>query len=219
LTVDFDNISEPVPRRIATGLSKIGLAIRTQNWSAAGGQGLTPTQGQILSLLAARAPMRLSDLAAELGVTRATASDAVAALTRKGLVAKAPDKDDARAIALSLTRDGRGEAERAAAWPDFLLRAVDTLSPAEQTVFLRSLVKMIRRLQERGEISTARMCASCRYFRPNVHDDPARPHHCAYVDAPFGDRHLRLDCPEFEAADADRAEAVWRRFAGTEEST
>lgn len=217
MTVDFDAISEPVPRRIATGLAKIGLALKTQGWSAAADQGLTPTQGQILSLLAARAPMRPSDLAAELGVTRATTSDAVTALTRKGLVAKAPAADDARAIALSLTDAGRGEAERTAVWPDFLLHAVDTLTPAEQTVFLRSLVKMIRALQERGEISTARMCAACRYFRPNVHDDPERPHHCAYVDAPFGDRHLRLDCPEFEAADAGQAETAWRRFAGTEE--
>jgi hypothetical protein len=43
------------------------------------------------------------------------------------------------------------------------------------------------------------MCVTCRYFRPHVHSDPERPHHCAFVDAPFGDRALRLDCRDHEA--------------------
>jgi hypothetical protein len=41
------------------------------------------------------------------------------------------------------------------------------------------------------------MCATCVFFRPDVHDDPERPHHCAFVDAPFGDRQLRLDCDDY----------------------
>ncbi|MER3418788.1 MAG: MarR family transcriptional regulator, partial [Chloroflexota bacterium] len=27
-----------------------------------------------------------------------------------------------------------------------------------------------------------------------------RPHHCAFVDAPFGDRSIRLDCPDHAPA-------------------
>jgi hypothetical protein len=102
-----------------------------------------------------------------------------------------------------------------AAWPDFLMRAVDTLSDHEQEVFLRGLVKMVRALQEAGDISPQRLCATCRFFRPNVHPDPTAPHHCAFVDAPFGDRHLRLDCPEHDTASEGERQATWTRFVGS----
>ena len=46
----------------------------------------------------------------------------------------------------------------------------------------------------------SRMCLDCRFFRPDVHDDPARPHHCAFVDAPFGDAQLRIDCADHQPA-------------------
>ena len=117
---------------------------------------------------------------------------------------------------LSLTRAGRAAANRIARWPDFLLRAVDVLAPAEQAAVHVALVKMIRTLQVRGEIPVSRMCVTCRFFRPNVHDDPETPHHCAYVDAPFGPRHLRLDCPEHEEASGESRDALWAGFLSPE---
>lgn len=209
----FDHPDHAITRRIVHGLSKIGLALRTNAWQEAGPRGLTPTQGQVLSLLRARpGGARLSDIADGLAVTPPTASDAVAALAQKGLVSKRRAKDDARALVVRLTAAGRREAERSASWPDFLLEAVDALRPDEQEVFLRGLVRMVRTLQERGQVPVAKMCVSCRYFRPRVHDDPERPHHCVFVDAPMGDRHLRLECPEQEpgsAGEAARNFAVW----------
>jgi hypothetical protein len=117
-----------------------------------------------------------------------------------------------------LTPDGSREAAAAAAWPDFLLEAVDELSTAEQAAFLRALVAMIRTLQEKGRIPIARMCVSCRFFRPFRHDNPARPHHCAFVDAPFGDAELRLDCSDHAAAPADQAADNWRTFRAPTET-
>lgn len=197
----FDLARDPLARRVAQGLSKLGLAMKTLGWQSATERGLTPTQAQALAFLAraGEAP-RLSGVAEALGVTAATASEAVGALVRKELVTKSAAADDARAVALSLTAAGRREAARAFGWPDLLLEAVDTLSEEERVVLLKSLVKMIRSLQERGQIPVAKMCATCRFFRPNVHADAERPHHCAFVDAPFGDAHLRLDCPDHEEA-------------------
>ena len=67
-------------------------------------------------------------------------------------------------------------------------------------------------LQEARAIPVQRMCLTCRHFRPHVHDDPARPHHCAFVDAAFGDAALRLDCADHETArdeEAARARVVF----------
>jgi len=140
--------------------------------------------------------MRLSAIASQLGVTPATASDAVKVLVEKGLVQKGKAEDDRRAIAIRLTLIGRNYAQKVARWADFLEVAVDELTPEEKRVFLRGLIKIIHKLQEQGQISVARMCVTCQYFRPNIYDDAEYPHHCAFVDAPFGDRHLKVDCPE-----------------------
>ncbi|MDJ0704511.1 MAG: MarR family transcriptional regulator [Leptolyngbyaceae cyanobacterium MO_188.B28] len=142
--------------------------------------------------------VRLSEVAKGLASSSATASDAVSALVKKGLVSREQAADDRRAIAIRLTSQGQKQAEQAASWPDFLLSAVEELSQEEQTVFFRALTKMIRKLQEQGKISPSRMCVTCQYFRAHVYDDPDRPHHCDLVNAPFGDRDLRLDCLEHQ---------------------
>jgi DNA-binding MarR family transcriptional regulator len=213
-TNPFDTLQDPIRKRVMVGLNKISLALKTSAWQNAGQQGLTPTQGQILTLLrsVSNSGMRLSEVADGLAVTPATASDAVAALVDKGLVQKSRAADDARAIAITLTEKGWHEAGSVASWPDSLLSVMDELSLLEQEVFLRCLIKMVRALQERGQISPSHMCVTCHFFHPNVYSDGDRPHHCALVNAPFGDRHLRLECPEHVAAEPQAAERAWQTF-------
>ena len=46
------------------------------------------------------------------------------------------------------------------------------------------------------------MCLTCRFFVSRAHPaDPVRPHHCNFVDQPFGDAELRVTCPDHETAD------------------
>ncbi|MFU0506006.1 MarR family winged helix-turn-helix transcriptional regulator [Pseudaminobacter sp. NGMCC 1.201702] len=207
----FDAISEPIARRITGGLVRIGLVLKSRAWKGAGSAGVTPTQGQALSMLReAPAGLHLSALAKLLGVSAPTASDMVNSLVAKGLARKEAGTDK-RSITLKLTTDGEALAARTMEWPDFLGSAVEALAPAEQAAFLRMLVKLIRTLQINGDIPLQRMCITCRHFRPNAHDGP-NPHHCAFVDAPFGDRHLRLNCAEQEEADDETKDANWQRF-------
>ena len=106
---------EPLDRRVTIGLAKIGMALKQQAWAEAGGRGLTPTQGQVLALLRANSGgLRLRALAEQLGVTAATASDSVAALHRKGMVAKEPTARDGRGVVVVLTPTGSREAAAAA---------------------------------------------------------------------------------------------------------
>jgi DNA-binding Lrp family transcriptional regulator len=156
----------------------------------------------------------LGTIAQGVGISEPTACDAVQTLVKKGLVKKVRSTADHRARAISLSVQGRREAARAAGWPDFLAEAVETLPAAEQEALLRALVKTIRALQEAREIPVSRMCVTCQYFRPNVHDDPRRPHHCAYVDAPFGDTLLRIECGEHVPATVEAQTENWHIFAG-----
>ncbi len=212
--MEFTDEHDPA-HRVLVGLSKIGIALRSQAWKEAGPRGLTPTQAQVLVVLGGGSAegLRLSSVASKLGVSAPTVSESVGALERKRLVVKSTADDDARALEITLTAEGERQRAEISAWPDLLLESVEVLDDAERAVFLRALVKIIRELQERGRISTSRMCATCRFFRPDVHDDDLRPHHCAYVDAPFGDRNLRLDCAEHEEADRDLERRNWRAFS------
>jgi len=199
--------------QIASGLAKIGLFLRSEAWRQAAPAGLTPTQAQILVHLVGRGPARVGALAAEIAVTQPTASDAVAALVRKGLVARRADPADGRAAMLHATPAGRDVTAETAQWPDALLAAADGLDVDERAVLLKALMKMIRTLQLRGAIPAQRMCASCSYFRPYEHADADRPHHCAFVDAAFGTADLRLDCGDHVEADVEDGRGTWSRFA------
>lgn len=191
----FEEHSDSIASRVASGLSQLGLVIKSQAWADASERGLTPTQGQILALLRSRAEssLRLSQVAASLGISPPTASDSVRTLVKKGLVQKARAEGDARAIALELTHQGQAEAECAASWPDFLVGAIATLSECEQEAFLLALIKMIGALVERGQVPAQRMCVSCQHFQARAGGEH-ESHYCALADAPLATRQLRLDC-------------------------
>ncbi|MGE3844612.1 MAG: MarR family winged helix-turn-helix transcriptional regulator [Vicinamibacterales bacterium] len=204
----------PLEQRIATGLHKLGLALKHQEWSDASDHKLSPTQGQILAALAAEGALSASEVSTRLGIGLATISEAVTTLAAKGLLRRTPDPRHPRARLLHLTASGRRRAAHARAWPEFLTSAVGTLTADEQTTLLQALMKMIRTLQEQGQIPVQRMCVSCTHFRPHVHDGD-QPHHCAFVDAPLGPSALRLDCRDHAAATPEQQQVHWARFIAT----
>jgi len=183
--------------RVAQGLAKIAMAMRHSAWRDAAPHGLTPTQAQVLITLARRQPgdppPTLGSIAQSLAITAATASDAVSTLKSKRLLSKTRH---GRRVELSLTEAGFRRARELMDWPDFLAEPLEELDHTERASFLRCIVKLIHGLQERGRIPVQRMCVECQYFAPWVHDDPSRPHHCRFVDAPIGDADLLLDCPD-----------------------
>jgi DNA-binding MarR family transcriptional regulator len=196
LSADFDGSLE---KQVSIGLAKIGISLKSQSWQDAGHQGLTPTQGQILAILKSRENegLRLSEIAEGLAVTPATTSDAVSVLVAKGLVQKTKSDRDKRAIAITLTTDGQRQADQVSCWSDFLLAGISELSEEEQVVFLKGLIKIICKLQEQGKIPIAYMCMNCSFFQPNHYPDAGKPHHCAFVNAAFGDRQLQIDCQDY----------------------
>ena len=199
-------------KQAATGLAQLSLFLRTRQWQAAESLGLTPTQNTVLTLLRQRGPNRVRTLAKLLGVTQATASRAVSALERKRLVRKSIDPGDGRATLVSLAPAGLRLASGRTEFPEALLTALAGLSPLENRALHSALSKVILELQESGAIEPQRMCCTCRFFRPYRHSDESRPHHCDFVDAPFGTDSLRLDCGDHQPAEETLRRQRWRRF-------
>ena len=196
--MQFDEITEPLDRRLADGLTRLAAVARQLDWQAAASAGLSPTQADILRFVASRPEgARLTAAAAHIGVRKATASDAVTTLETKSLLRKQADAADGRAIALKATAKGTRVARE---WPASFGPVVEGLSDNEQEMLLALVIKMIRQLQLRELIAPQRTCVTCRHFRENVAPGTASPHFCAFVGAPMAERHLRVDCPEHESA-------------------
>lgn len=202
--------------QLVAGIEKIGLAMKSRTWRRQGRAGLGPLQKQVLSLLRSKAgrSVQISTVANELAVRLPTASEAVATLERKHLVRRRRTKPDGRVVTVHLTAKGARGGGPMPGMADRLATATDALSLPERVSLLKTLTKLIRTLQEEGEIAVAQMCISCEYFRPHQHEDAARPHHCAFVDAPFGDQALRLDCSDYKPASVPQAKDAWNTFVG-----
>ena len=124
--MDFDALSEPLDCRLAEGLSRLASVARQLDWQAGAAAGLSPDPGRFAVLhresTGGHSPDRRSG---HVGIRKATASEATAALERKTLVGKHSDALDGRAIALRATAKGRQAAQ---AWPTSFKTIVAGLS-------------------------------------------------------------------------------------------
>lgn len=205
---------DPLPGRLVAGLSKIGLAMKSRPWRRQGRQGVGPLQVQVLSFLRTQ-PNRcamVSIIAKELSVKLPTASEVIRTLEQKKLVRRRRSDLDNRVVTVHLTAKGLRAGEVVTGWPEALSAATQQLSGQEQAALMIILTKLIRSLQVQGEVSIARMCVSCQYFRPRAHSNAAQPHHCQLMDVPLGAQSLRLDCQEYVAAKEADAQETWEKF-------
>lgn len=192
---------DDVPAKIAAALERIGQALRVLAQREAQAHGLSPIQLLLLLRLASDPPQRRRPgaLAREFDVSPASLSDSIAALERKGLVTRRRLEGDRRGFSLALSRSGARLAERAQGVAVPLEGAVAALTGEEQLSLLTSLFGVIAGLQRDGVVTVARMCVTCRHFRPDARAG-RRPHHCALLDVTLAAEDLRLDCPEHERA-------------------
>ena len=163
---------DPHDHQLLQGFLRLSMALRLRDSSMARADDLSSFQAQaVLMLSQAIEPMRLGDLASGLAVTAAkaaTASDAVSALVRKGYVSKQPAPNDARSRLLARTGKGSALADKVISWPNFLSNALVDLDATERAIMCRALVKMIRRLQEAGDVPSGKLCVDCVGFRPHA---------------------------------------------------
>jgi DNA-binding MarR family transcriptional regulator len=192
-------VSDDLDAKLAGALERAGQALRVLLWDSGRRYGLTPTQLQVLLRLAADAPARrrVGALAAELDVSHPTVSDSLAVLRRKRLVEPETER---RGAPLRLTPQGRRVADAVAGWHEPVLAALAELDGGEKERTLRLLMDLIAALQRAGTVTVARMCVTCRFFRPDRHQASRAPHHCALLDIPLAGADLRVDCPDHEQA-------------------
>lgn len=202
-----------INHRLREALARVATVMRIDDWDRAKQAGINPTQLAILELLEGRKEgLGVKEVAAHLGVSQPTATDSINALERKELVEKRPIAGDRRAVAVGLTDAGRTLLGPANMMDGATGAAMAALGGEEQEQLLLTLIKLIREFQEAEAIPVQRMCTSCQYFAPFAHPGEAKPHHCKFVDAAFGQRELRIDCRDHQTADPVSRAATWDVF-------
>lgn len=187
----------PLPDKIVAALERLSRVFRGLLWDLATETGLSPIQIQFLLYLKdqPRAHCRVSILAREFGLTRATVSDAISTLARKRLIEKLGSKTDKRVAHLLLTDEGRTMARKFDGWQAVIIDKVRKFEPTTLGTVYLFLQETIIGLQRDGTVERAHMCLGCEHFRPDASGDPDRPHLCALTGTPLGVPDLKLDCP------------------------
>jgi MarR family 2-MHQ and catechol resistance regulon transcriptional repressor len=113
---------------------------------------LTTPQAYALGTIVRQGPLRIGALAAELGVTVATASRTVDALAARGLVLREADPRDARAVRVAATAAGaHDQKERRRRFTARLAQLMDELSEHERRQLAESLETLNRLFGRRDE--------------------------------------------------------------------
>ncbi len=105
---------------------------------------LSLTQLRVVAILRDRERLRMSALAAHLGLDRSTLSGLVDRAEKRGLLHRIADADDGRVVEVGLTPEGQAFAERVAdAIRVALAPQVDGLSPRERTALTTLLERTL----------------------------------------------------------------------------
>lgn len=189
-------------RQAALGLEQLSLLVRAQSWRQDGTPALPPTQAAVLRMLERPGThLRAGQIAERLGISAASLSDSLKALEARGWITRLPDPADRRIVRVQLTASGTQIAQQLHCPDQGMGRLVQSLSEADQGALLRVTQLLVHEAQQQGLATGLRTCLGCAFFRPFASGDAAKPHICAYLNAPFGDAELRMDCPEQQPQD------------------
>lgn len=191
--------SQDLASKIVLALERLGQLQRQSLWQIAVEKELSPIQAQILMFIGShdRSLATVTYLAREFAVTKATISDAVATLVRKGLLVKTPNAEDRRIEVLSLTAAGKRTFNAISDYQQPTVDTVQELTEAQRSQLWSSLSTLIHHLQTQDLTVAQRMCYTCTFFRPG-----SRRPYCRLLEMALSPSDIRLDCPEHEPADA-----------------
>lgn len=196
----FDPIQQidDIDSRILASMERISQAFRVLLWSEGKELGLSPIQLQMLIFLRSHDPelAKVSHLASEFNVTKATISESVKTLESKGLIFRDPEPHDSRSHTIRLTEEGAGIADKTSDFAEPIQIPIHKLGKTEKEAMLQGLLSTILHLNRMGVISVQRMCQTCQFYRRGP---DSTSHFCTLLNHHLLDSELRVDCPEHHA--------------------
>ncbi|MGQ9617990.1 MAG: MarR family winged helix-turn-helix transcriptional regulator [Candidatus Aminicenantia bacterium] len=155
--------------KISFAIERVFNAYRTLFWDIVKETNLSLIQLQFILYLKKypKEMRKVSNIALEFGLTKATVSDAVNSLVKKKLVRKEKDIKDRRSSTLCLTGKGEKLAKKLEIWDNPIKTILKKFPENEKENVLTFLIKFIDSLKKSGIIKVVRMCVSCSNFKKN----------------------------------------------------
>ncbi|MEZ4841276.1 MAG: MarR family transcriptional regulator [Flavobacteriaceae bacterium] len=110
---------------------------------------------------------KVSYLADEFNMTKATISDTIKTLEQKNLITKEYEQHDTRSYIIHLTKKGKDIADKTSFFTKEIRTPIDKLHQDVKENLLLSLLNIIRHLNKSEVITIQRMCMSCSYYQPS----------------------------------------------------
>jgi len=196
---DFDLIhqNQSTESKIVASLERISQAFRVLLWQESKEFSLSPIQVQVLIFLLyhSEEKRKVSYLADEFNMTKATISDTIKPLEQKNLITNEYEQHDTRSYIIHLTKKGKGIADKTSLFTKEIRTPIDKLHQDDKENLLLSLLNIIRHLNKSEVITIQRMCMSCSYYQPS---DKGQKHFCKLLNQNLHVTDLRIDCPEHE---------------------
>ncbi len=194
---NLDQQNASTDSRIIAALERISQAFRVLLWNESKEFSLSPIQVQVLIFLLnhSEEKRKVSYLADEFNMTKATISDTIKALDQKGLIKKVAEQLDTRSYVIHLTKKGIDIAGKTSVFTRELQIPIDKLNPDDKENLLLSLIGVIHHLNKAGVITIQRMCVTCIHFKPA---NSKHPHFCNLLNKKLESTELRIDCPEHQ---------------------
>jgi DNA-binding MarR family transcriptional regulator len=183
--------------KTAVALGRLAEVHKMLLWDRAKQHGLTPIQLQVFLFVAYHPPSKtkVSLLAGEFFVSKASISDTVKALLGKELLQKISEPEDGRSYSLRLTTRGRKLCRQLDSVGQEFLPAIAGLEEKQQDALYRSLLSILNSLVDTNVITNQRICFTCRHY-----EEGAASRRCTLLNKDLTVAALRVDCPEHQSA-------------------
>ncbi|HTO36753.1 MAG TPA: MarR family winged helix-turn-helix transcriptional regulator [Flavobacterium sp.] len=192
---NLDHQNQNTESKIVAALERISQAFRVLLWQQSKEYSLSPIQVQILVFLLhhSNEKRKISYLADEFNMTKATISDTVKTLEQKELILKEFEPHDNRSYVISLTEKGEDIASKTSLFTKEIRTPIDKIQTDDKENLLLNLMEIIRYLNQSGIITIQRMCMTCSYYKAS---DNGKTHFCNLLNQELNIKDLRIDCPE-----------------------
>lgn len=194
---DLEHQNLSIESKIVASLERVSQAFRVLLWNESKEFSLSPIQVQVLIFLLhhSQSKRKVSYLADEFNMTKATISDTVKTLEQKQLIHKEFEAHDNRSYTINLTEKGKEIAEKTSLFSDQIQIPIHKLDTTDKENLLLNLFEIIHHLNQSGVITIQRMCLTCQFYESNHN---GANHFCGLLNTKLADSELRIDCPEHQ---------------------
>lgn len=192
---NLDNQNSSIESKIVASLERVSQAFRVLLWNESKEFSLSPIQVQVLIFLLHHSDekRKVSYLADEFNMTKATISETIKTLEQKQLIKKEYEPHDTRSYIIQLTKKGKDIAEQTSLFAKQIQVPINKLHSTDKDNLLISLLDIIHHLNKSGIITIQRMCFTCHFYKANKN---GKEHFCGLLNTKLAENELRIDCED-----------------------